>query len=60
MFGRSVKVGDREVFVLCCPDTPLSEVLFRAAQQAEKAEHEERTNSPLAIAYKHGVRADHQ
>lgn len=38
MFGRTVKIGNVEVFVPCCPDTPLSEVLVRAAQIQKRDE----------------------
>lgn len=38
MFGRSVCVAGRDFFVLCTPDTPLSEVLERAARQARREE----------------------
>lgn len=40
MFGRTVKIDDREWFVFCNPDTPLSEVLVRAARQAIVQERE--------------------
>lgn len=38
MFGRTVEVGGTKFFVLCSPETPLSEVLQRASQQAFQAE----------------------
>jgi hypothetical protein len=38
MFGRIVHIEDREIFVLCTPDTPLSEVLERAARQERREE----------------------
>lgn len=38
MFGRMVKVDDREYFVFCTPETPFSEVLRRASHQAERQE----------------------
>lgn len=36
MFGRTVTVDGKEFFVACCPDTPLSEVLERAAVLASR------------------------
>lgn len=38
MFGRIVKISGKEYFVSCCPDTPFSEVLMRAARLAAREE----------------------
>jgi hypothetical protein len=35
MYGRTVTVDGKEYFVACCPDTPCSEILRRAAVQAQ-------------------------
>lgn len=41
MFGRLVKIGDRELFVPCTPYTPYSEILLRAAQMLKNEEYVE-------------------
>jgi hypothetical protein len=38
MFGRTVKIGDKEYFVGCLTDTPHSEILARAATMAKADE----------------------
>ncbi len=38
MFGRTVTIDGEEIFVSCCPDTPLSEVLRRAAEIQKRDE----------------------
>ena len=35
MYGRLVSIDGRKIMVWCCPNTPLSEVLRRAAKQLE-------------------------
>lgn len=40
MFGRTVEIDDVEVFVPCCPDTPLPEVLRRAADKLKRERKE--------------------
>jgi len=38
MYGVTVKLNGKEYFVLCCPDTPHSEILSRAAAMAKEEE----------------------
>lgn len=41
MYAKIVKIDGREITVMCCPDTPLSEVLQRAADQMRRKERED-------------------
>ncbi len=41
MFGRTVTIDGRSILVLCTPDTPLWEVLQKAAAQLKAEETEE-------------------
>lgn len=52
MFGRAVTVDGREVWVWCVPDTPLSEVLERAAAVLRREEHDRNENSAHTLAYR--------
>jgi hypothetical protein len=40
MYGITVTVEGRQFMVLCCPDTPVSEVLLRAAKMAKQEEED--------------------
>lgn len=56
MFGRTVKIGDLEIFVTCTPRTPMSVILQRASQQMSDLERDANDRShALQIAYKYGV-----
>lgn len=52
MFGRFVKIDGQEIFVSCSPQTPLSEVLRRAAMQMEKIERGKADADPIRAAYR--------
>ena len=38
MFGRTVDIEGTEVFIICTPETPYSEILMRAAAILRKEE----------------------
>jgi hypothetical protein len=57
MFGRTVEVAGRAITVFCCPDTPLSEVLRRAAIHMEREEKEEHDKNPNVIKYREAMSA---
>lgn len=52
MFGRTVTVDGKEYFVSCCPDTPYSEILTRAARMAERDEAAALARNLDHIAYR--------
>jgi len=62
MFGRIVNIDGEEIFVTCSINTPLSDVLYRAAEQMRLKEARKRMNDPHYIAYQRLLRsaADHQ
>jgi hypothetical protein len=57
MFGRTVSIDGREIFVFCTPQTPYSEICRRAMWQLERDEEIEAARSPQRIAYKAAVDA---
>ncbi len=36
MYGKMIKIGEKEIWVYCTPNTPLSEILERAVLQLKK------------------------
>lgn len=57
MFGKSVIVDGREVWVWCTPDTPASELLQRASEQVRREEEDAARSNPNTVAYRKMVRA---
>lgn len=57
MFGRTVTIEGRKIFVTCTPRTPLSEVLRRAADQLKREEVEAAEQDPTSRAYRAAVDA---
>jgi len=56
MFGREVKIdGEASVFVSCSPDTPISEVLFRAASIMEERERKAEKANPDRQKYREAI-----
>jgi len=50
MFGRTVNIGGKEVFVTCTPTTPYSEICLRAAKEFKIEEEHEAKMRALALA----------
>lgn len=57
MFGRTVEIDGRKITVFCCPDTPLSEVLRRAAVHMAREEKEDHDRNPNVIKYRETISA---
>lgn len=55
MFGRTVSIDGRDIFVFCTPQTPYSEICRRAAVQLEKDEEIEAARNPITIMYRSAV-----
>ncbi len=55
VFGRMVKIDDKEYFVMCIPKTPFSEVLRRASEMVADEERKAYEASPDYVAYRQAV-----
>lgn len=51
MYFEFVMVGARRFIVNCSPDTPPSEILRRALEQAERQENQERRDLVRELGY---------
>lgn len=57
MWGTYVTVNGRQYFVFGTPDTPDSELLMKAAREAEKTEKRRRESDPYFRDYREAMRA---
>lgn len=55
MFGRTVTIDGRSIFITCTPQTPLSEILRRAADQLSIEERRAQQSDPTYLAYRRAV-----
>jgi hypothetical protein len=55
MYGKAVKIGDQEIWVWCSPNTPLSEILQRAARTAAKEEEDRNRADPVRVMYRDAI-----
>ena len=46
MYGKLVRIGGRDIWISCNPNTPLSEILMRASEQVRREEDPEREAKP--------------
>lgn len=56
MYGKIVKIDDMEIMVMCNPDTPVAEILERAAKQVRAWLSEPDFHSQgRSIAFRHNI-----